>query len=419
MEGDVYKYKDLNRVPPLNLGIIAALSEGHDTKIVDEDVDEIKYSPDWDLVGITAATFTSKQAYEISGNFSQLGVKTILGGVHPSLLPEEALEHCDSVVIGEAEPIWKEVLKDLKNGNLKRTYNGGCLMDLDKIPIPRRDLFPKKYFHDAIQITRGCPNHCFYCYLRSVPWGKFRKRGLDRVYEELAQIENKHVFIVDDNLFVDFDYAKKVFDRIAPLKKRWFIQATTTIISDDELLGKMVKSGCYAVAIGFQSVSQDSLDCASIGQNRVSRYKEIVRKLHKFGIMVDGFFMFGFDADDTTIFSNTGEMIKEMDLDDAICYIMTPYPGTELFEKLDRENRIWNRDWSRYSWYNCNFQPQKMSAEELVKGHRQVCSEANEWFRQSLGRRAWRFKRWLFKDPSLSLALWKGYHNWVDAGRLP
>ena len=162
-DGDGYKFKDFNRVAPLNLGIIAALSDGHEVKIIDEDMENIEYSPGWDLVGITAATFTSKQAYDISENFRKLKVKTVLGGVHPSFMPEEALKYCDSVVIGEAEAVWQELLKDAEKKDLQRVYNGNYTENLDGVPFPRRDLFSRKYFTAPLQITRGCTKILFRC----------------------------------------------------------------------------------------------------------------------------------------------------------------------------------------------------------------------------------------------------------------
>ncbi len=419
IEGDVYKFKDLNRVPPLGLGIIAALSEGHEVKIIDEDVESIEYSSDWDLVGITAATFTSIAAYEISEKFRKLGVKTVLGGVHPSLMTEESLRHADSVVIGEAEPVWKKLLGDFEKGKLRKIYNGGYLENLDEVPIPRRDLFAKKYSHAPIQFTRGCPNSCFFCYLQSVSWKRYRKRSPEKIYEEISRIDNKYLFVVDDNLFVDRKYVKEVMKKISPLKKKWWVQAPTTIVKDEEMLDSMADAGCYAVSIGFQSVSQDTLDYSNVRHNRVSEYKKIVEILHEKGILVDGFFMFGFDQDKRDTFRNTAEMIKEMNLDDAILYILTPYPGTKLFDKLDKEGRILNYDWSKYSWYNCNFRPIGMSAKEMEECFRRVYEDLNRHFRRTLMKRIWSFRKRFFKDLRLSTIIVKNALNRVDVARLP
>ncbi|MFW6134327.1 MAG: B12-binding domain-containing radical SAM protein, partial [Elusimicrobiota bacterium] len=246
VDGDAYKFKYLNRVPPLALGIIAALSNGHEVKILDEDIENIEYSSHWDLVGITTVTFTAKRVYKISKKFRKIGVKTVLGGPHPSILPEEGLKHADSVVIGEAEPVWHKVLNDLEKNDLKKIYNGNYLKNIDEVPVPRRDLFSKNYIHNAVQFTRGCPNNCFFCYLQSVPSKKYRKRSPQKIYEEIKQIKNKYLFMVDDNLFVDNDYVKKVMRIIAPLKKKWFIQAPTTVTDDEEMLDLITEAGCYA-----------------------------------------------------------------------------------------------------------------------------------------------------------------------------
>ncbi len=421
VEGDAYKYKDLHRTPPLNLAIIAALSEGHEVKIIDEDVEEIVYSPDWDIVGITTVTFTSLSAYNISERFRDLGVKTVLGGIHPSLMPRECLKYADIVVTGEAEPVWKELLNDYDTGSLKQIYNGGYLRDLSEVPLPRRDLMPqKKYFANPVQITRGCPNSCEYCYLQSVPWGKYRKqKEIERVVEDIKRIKGKYLFIVDDNLFVNFDYAKKVLDAIAPLNKYFIIQAPSIIGRDEELLDKLQEAGCFAAAVGFQSVNQKTLDKAGIYQNRVDNYKELVHKLSKRNIMTDGFFMFGFDTDDKSVFENTLNMIKEVDLDDSILYLLTPYPGTELFKKMEKEGRINNYDWSKYSWYNCNFKPMQMSPEELKDGLSWIYTELNNHYKKTFPKRVWKYKKLFFKYLPLTVKVTSNYLNWVDVARLP
>ncbi len=420
VDGDAYKYKDLHRTPPLNLGIIAALSEGHEVRIIDEDVEEIDYSPDWDLVAISTMTFTSLAAYKISERFRKLGVKTVLGGVHPSIMPEDGLQHADAVVIGEAEPMWQDLLKDYEVGRLKKIYGGDQVADMNKVPFPRRDLMPEsKYFTQPLQVTRGCVNRCRYCYLQSVPWKKYRKRDIELVYEEMKQIKGRSLFIVDDNLFVDFNYAKRLFDRIADLKKCWALQAPVTIAKDEELLEKMSNAGCYAAAFGFQSVSQNSLQEGQVYQNKVKEYRKIVKKMLEYKIMVVGFFMFGFDSDDKTIFKSTLKMIKELDLDEAILYILTPYPGTEFFKQFEEEGRILNYDWSKYSWYNCNFKPARMSPKELEEGLRWLYQELNKFYKKSLPRRIWRYKKHIFKYVPLTVKIIHNYFNWVDVSKLP
>jgi radical SAM superfamily enzyme YgiQ (UPF0313 family) len=420
LEGNVYKYWDLHGTPPLGLGIIAALSEGHEVKILDEDMEEIVYSPEWDLVGVTAVTFTSPQAYAISGRFREQGVKTVLGGVHPSLMPEESIRHADAVVVGEAEPVWKRLLHDAEKNGLQKVYYGNRIEDLDEVPFPRRDLFHKKYFTAPLQITRGCTNQCRYCYLQSVPWGKWRKReDLDRVREEMRRIPNRSISIVDDNLFVDHDYAKSVFDAIAPLKKDWGIQLPPAVASDDVVMEKAVRAGLYGVVVGLQAARQKSLDSASIRQ-RVEGYKDVVRRLRKWGILIGAFFMFGFDTDDTRTFSRTVELIKELDVDDVICHIITPLPGTGLFKEYEAQGRILTRDWSKYGGWHSVFRPALMSAEELEEGFCRVYEELNVYYRRTFLRRAWRYRKGIPGNLPLAGAIARDYlTRQVDIAKLP
>ncbi len=411
-KGDAYRYKEFNHVAPLGLGIIAALSEGHEVKIIDEDIEKIDYSKDWDLVGITVVTFISKRAYSISENFRKLGVKTVLGGYHPSLVPEESLQYADSIVIGEAENVWQRLLHDLEKDKLKKTYNGSCFEDLDKLPFPRRDLFSKKYFAEPVQITRGCVNSCKYCCLQTVPWGKWRKRNnLDRVYKEMSIISSDTVFIIDENLFVDVDYVKRFCDKIVPLKKYWGIQAPGTIAQDDRLLEKMAEAGCVDVVINFNTVNDIV----------IKKYESIVNRVNSYGIMVQAFFMFGFDSDGKEVFKDTVEAIKKLDIDDAILFILTPYPGTEYFELLKKEERILTKDWSKYSYCNCVFQPDKMSPEELDEGLRWAYQELNNHYNwKSLPERVWKYRKRLFENIPISLRLMKGYvSGQVNVKRLP
>ncbi|RKY32591.1 MAG: B12-binding domain-containing radical SAM protein [Candidatus Omnitrophota bacterium] len=420
VDGDPYnRYHDLTRVPPLGLGIIAALSEGHEVKIVDEDVEEIEYSPDWDLAGLTVVTFTAKSAYRISERFRSYGVKTVLGGPHPSLVPEEAGAYCDSVLIEEAETVWKKILKDAERGFLQKVYYGGYLKNLDEVPLPRRDLFARSYFHSAIQFTRGCRNHCTFCYLQSVPWKEYRKRSPEHISREMSQIKGKYLFIIDDNLFIDRTYVKEVLKAISSSGKRWWIQASTSVAEDEEVLDLMVQSGCYAVSIGFQSVDHDSLSSAKAIHNIGKEYKRVVKNLHRREIFVAGYFMFGFDSENANIFRRTIETIKEMELDDALLYILTPYPGTELFKRLQMESRIIDCDWSKYSWYRCHFKPKYMSQEELEEGLKRAYLELNRYFRGEVFKKIWKNRGFLFRDIRLANRILRNHMNKVVLEKIP
>ncbi|MFH1421149.1 MAG: cobalamin-dependent protein, partial [Planctomycetota bacterium] len=235
VHGGIYKYLDSVKFTPLHITIIAALSEGHDVTVVDNDWEKIPYEQHFDLVGITCTTFTSERVYALADKFRSLGSKVVLGGVHPSLMPDECLQHADAVVIGEAEYIWREVLKDAENNSLKKKYHNPRPVDMNDVPFPRRDLLKTNYWMASVQATRGCPNSCKFCYLPHVPWSKHRKRDINLVYEEVKSLKQRYMFFVDDNMFADEDYAIELCERIAPLKKFWSIQAPTTIAYNNKL----------------------------------------------------------------------------------------------------------------------------------------------------------------------------------------
>jgi len=383
VHGGHYRYLEHVRFTPLSLGILAALSEGHEVRIVDGDWEAIPREASFDLVGITATTFTSERAYDLAREFSQSGAKVVLGGVHPSILPDECGSHADSVVVGEAEYVWKDVLADADRGRMKAVYSAPRPTDMDDVPFPRRDLMNDPSWLTCVQATRGCPNSCRYCYLPSVSWRAFRKRSIELVNEELRRVRQKVVFFVDDNLFADREYALALFKSVAGLGKSIAVQAPTMIGGDDELLDALAEAGCFNLQVGFQSFSPKSLKWASVEHNRVAGYRGLVKKLHARGILVTGFFMFGFDTDDLNTFDHTVEMIKRIDVDEAHLYILTPYPGTSLYVQLKEEGRILpGRQRTQFGWSHAVFQPKRMSPSELEEGVQGMYDRLNPFFRR-------------------------------------
>jgi len=381
VKGGVYRFLENVKFTPLHIAIIAALSEGHDVTLVDNDWGDIPYEKDFDLVGITVATFTSERAYEIADRFRSRGAKVVMGGVHACLLPDECLRHADAVVVGEAEYVWKDVLNDVENNSLGKKYYNPNPVDMNDVPLPRRDLLKGDYWVATVQASRGCPNRCKFCYLPNVPWHAFRKRDVNLVYEELKRLKQKIVFFVDDNMFADEEYVIELCEKIAPLKKAWSVQAPSNIANNDRLLAAMKKAGCFHVQIGFQTVNPDSLRSANIRQNKIENYRFVVRQLHKYKMLVLGFFVFGFDSDDGSVFKATESAIREMDLDDICLYILTPYPGTQFYENFRKEDRLLVKDRSSYGWANAVFVPKLMSPEELEKGVQQVYERLHSHFK--------------------------------------
>ena len=401
---------------PLHLGILAALSAGHEVRIIDQDWDEIPVSEDWDLVGITATTFSSQRAFAIADQFRAQKVPVVMGGVHPCLMPSECLEHVDAIVVGEAEYVWPQVLADVAAGTLKQTYRQERPTDLDDVPIPRRDLLRQDPRVGMIQATRGCHHACRFCYLPSVPWHAHRRRSLDKVYRELAGMQQDFVFFVDDNLFVDEEYAIALCNQIAPLKKIWSVQAPTTITRNPRLLEAMHASGCFSVQVGFQTVHPDSLRHAGVVQNQVDSYRQIVRQFHEHRILVQGFFIFGFDNEDARIFAAAEASIKQMGIEDALLYILTPYPGTPIYEQLEREGRLLPRQRDDYGWANAVFQPAHMTPEELEQGVQRTYDNLFHFFKR---RAPLQFLKWFpvfLRYPWMLARIWRSLHRRVVVG---
>jgi radical SAM superfamily enzyme YgiQ (UPF0313 family) len=392
VEDGVYRFLTHVTFQPLHLGILAALSPGHDVTVVDHDWDEVPFDRPYDLVGITATSYSSQRAFDIAGAFRRRGVPVVIGGVHACLMPDECRQHADAVVIGEAEYVWPRLLEDVGAGRLQRTYRQDRPTEMDDVPIPRRDLLRQDPLIGMIQATRGCNHACRFCYLPSVPWHRHRRRDPGRVHEELAGMRQEVVFFVDDNLFADEEYAIRLCDTIAPLRKAWSVQAPTNIARNPRLLEAMQRSGCFFVQVGFQTVHPDSLQRAGVAQNRIESYREVVRAFHRHGMLVQGFFIFGFDDEDTRIFATAERHIRQMGLEDALLYILTPYPGTPIYDQLRREGRLLVDEREKYGWANAVFEPARMSAEDLERGVQETYERLFRFFRR---RAPGQILRWL------------------------
>jgi len=356
-------------IHPLSLGVVAALSGQHDVQIVDEARENVPDSARaFDVVGISVNTFNAPRAYGLADRFRAEGVPVVFGGPHAALLPDECLQHADSIVLGDAENTWPQVLQDILDRMLQPRYcspspNG------TPMPAPRRDLFRRSSRHVAYcQLSRGCTNTCRFCYLQYLPHATMRLRQVGSVVDELRSLRQEIILFVDDNVFCERAYTKEVLQAITPLRKRWWIQAPTNIHEDEDLIAIMAESGCYAVSVGFQTVSNLTNQNERILQNRVEDYGALVGRLHHYGILVDGTFIFGFDSDDRGTFDATAKMITQLGLDTYTFYFLTPYPGTEYFAQFERQGRMLHRDWSKFDWDHVVVQPKQMSVEELRDG---------------------------------------------------
>ncbi|MHA1190784.1 MAG: B12-binding domain-containing radical SAM protein [Promethearchaeota archaeon] len=356
----------------LTLPQIAAITpEEHHIEIIDENYEKLDFHKKVDLVGITCLTMYAKRAYEIADKFRSQGVPVILGGYHPSALSEEAKQHADSVVIGEAENIWPKLLDDFKKNDLKPFYISKEKIPPEKIPEPKRELLKKKFFSDAIIIHRGCPNRCEFCTLTKSYNPKFKP--IKKVLDEIKRLNSKVILIYDSNFTLNIEYKKRLLSEFKKFNKRWLVQGTiNTIGKNDEFLKIAKDAGLFSWYVGFESISQKSLDETNKKVNVVDDYVSSIQKIKDHDILIFGAFIFGFDNDGPDIFEKTYNSIKNWDVDMMDFHILTPYPGTVLYERLKKEGRILTKDWDKYNLANVVFQPKNMSAKELFERTRWI-----------------------------------------------
>jgi radical SAM superfamily enzyme YgiQ (UPF0313 family) len=366
------------RFPYLALTTLAALTgEGWKVSIIDENVDSIDFSDSPDLVAITVMTPLAKRGYEIADSFRRKGVPVVLGGIHPTMMKDEAKIHADAVVMGEAEETWPRVLSDFKRGNLQPFYESTDFCSLDKLIIPKRSLLNRKgyFFTNTIQTTRGCPFDCEFCSVTSFYGRTYRVRPVEDVISEIGQMEKSFLFFVDDNIAGNSSYAKELFRALIPLKIKWFSQASLNIVKDRKLLNLAQRSGCKGLFIGFESLSQENLKAMGKSANRVSEYNDAIKMLHDHGIGIQGSFIFGTDYDDKSVFSDVLRFVEKTHIEAVLFSILTPFPGTRIYETLQRENRIIDTNWEKYDMNHVVFKPKKMTPEELQDGFNRTYRE--------------------------------------------
>jgi radical SAM superfamily enzyme YgiQ (UPF0313 family) len=370
-------WKKTMRYAPLTLSTLASLVPPEipaDIQLIDEGIDEIDPSAiEADLVGISAITGTAPRAYDIASALRRRGIPVVLGGVHPTLLPDEAMQHADAVAVGYAEESWPRLLRDFVAGRMARRYDQDPNLQLANLPFPRRDLFDGGMVNVAhtIEATRGCIYQCDFCVVPAA-WGKPIQKPVADVVADIRQMRAKRVIFLDLNLIADVPYAKELFTALAPLGIQWGGLATTTIAWDDELLDLAARSGCRGLLIGFESLNQASLVETKKAFNMRRDYHEVVRKIRERGIALMGCFVFGFDNDTVDAFDETLEFVMASRMDLPRYAIAVPFPGTGLYQRLKREGRLTTEDWSLYDGQHVVFEPKKMTAEELLRHTRRV-----------------------------------------------
>jgi radical SAM superfamily enzyme YgiQ (UPF0313 family) len=366
----------------LTLTTLAALTpQDIEVKITDENVEPIDFEEDVDLVGVTGMVMHASRAYQIAQKFRQKGIPVVMGGPHASSLPLEAKEHVDAVVIGEAENVWEGLIEDLKNGHLKPFYKADAYCSMKGIPPPRLDLLRKDAYMtiNCVQTTRGCPHQCDFCHVTHFFGKTYRCRPVVEVIEEVKRLDGEFVVFIDDNITGNRHYAKELFTQLKPLKKKWASQASMTLTRDPELLKLAAESGCVSLFIGVESLSSENLKEVNKTFNRVPQFEDAMKALHDYDIMIVGGFIFGLDHDDEGVFERTLRFCERNRIELPSFFILTPLPGTPLFQRMESEGRLLHKDWAKYNGATVVYKPKLMTEETLQRGFNWVCKEAYSW----------------------------------------
>jgi len=368
-----YKYKGsftkAISYAPLTLSVLVALVPKEIKafiKIVDEGVEKFDNSGDFDIVCITCVTSSAKRAYELCHYFRKKKSYVVLGGVHPTLMPEEAAAHAHSVFIGLAEETFPEFIKDYLNGSPKKSYQQASQCKHLSMPIPRRDLISTAYINiPTVVANRGCQNSCAYCYIHKL-WGH---QGLTRpiveVIREIKGLNSKRIILLDPSPSSNEAYAEEFFKALVPLKIKWSGLSSIDVVHHPKLFDLMVKSGCEGILAGFESINSDNLVAVGKSTNKVDDYKYAIRQFHRADIPVLGCFVAGFDSDTRASLMETVDFIDEIGVDLPRFSILIPFPGTSMFDEYDKNGRILTRDWHRYDTMHVVFQPKAMEPQEL------------------------------------------------------
>ncbi|MEN8118578.1 MAG: radical SAM protein, partial [Bacteroidota bacterium] len=351
-----------------SLYVAASMPPNVEPRIIDEDVEPVDFNTDADLIGLSFMTYNAPRAYEIADRFRALGKPVIFGGYHPTFMPDEAIQHADSICLGESEINIPIMIDDFMNGGLQQFYKSE-LVDLEKLPTLNRNLLRHNAYvtTNAMQATRGCVYKCEFCSVAAFNRYKIRTRPIGQVIEELKGL-GRHVLFMDDNIGLNREYARELFTAMIPLKKRWFSQCGIKIAEDEEMLRLAYESGCRGLFIGFESLSQDSLIAWKKHCNRRTDYLSAAKAIHKAGIGIFAGFVFGGDNDSPDVFATTLDFLMEANIEVLQSTRLTPFPGTPLFDKMDKEGRIVTKDWSHYDFFHVVHKPMKMDAQTLHHG---------------------------------------------------
>ena len=360
--------------PPLSLLTLAGLvpRDKYRMLVRDEHVEDVIVEEDVDLVVMTVYVSSAKRAYQLSDHYRARGAKVFMGGIHPTTLPAEAAQHADAVCLGPGESVFLRMLEDFETDSLKKCYHGRTDTDLSEVPLARRDLMNghKYLVPNTIVTSRGCPHCCDFCYKESF-WGRnyHQFRPLGEIRRELDTFQHGFVFFLDDNLLGNRREARRLFTLLREYDFVWQASASLDAAYTPGFLQEAYNCGCRSLFVGFESVIKSNMERANKPQNRKHDYADAIRRFHDAGIMINGSFVYGFDDDDPDVFPKTVEFAVENRIETATFHILTPFPDTRMFARLDQEGRILHRDWERYDTRHAVFRPRHMTPSQLERGY--------------------------------------------------
>jgi radical SAM superfamily enzyme YgiQ (UPF0313 family) len=366
--------RSLTAMEPLVFAILAGLTPSDiELDFFDERLEPIPNDHETDLVGLTVDTYTARRAYQIASQYHKRGVPVVMGGYHPTFLPDEALVYADAVVIGDAEGVWGQLVEDARQGKLQRIYKDSKLPSLDGLRFDRSIFVGKDYKLVApVQFGRGCRYACDFCSINAFYGSHTRQRPLSEVVAEIKALDHRYIVFVDDNLFVDIPKAEALFRALIPLNIHWACQISIDIAENTQLMDLMAKSGCFCAMIGFETLCKDNLRQMRKGWNiKHNDYETAIRKFRERGIMVYASLVFGYDHDTVDTFDITAEFIIRTKCALANVNTLAPMPGSRLYSRIMNENRLIHERWwlePSYRYGQAAFHPMRMTADELTEG---------------------------------------------------
>jgi radical SAM superfamily enzyme YgiQ (UPF0313 family) len=374
-------------LPGLTLQALAAVTPADvHLRLITETTDDIPYDEPWDLVGLTGMGSGLVRAWQIADEFRHRGRKVVIGGIAASISnPEWSLAHADALVIGEAEEVWPRVLRDARDGKLQSVYRMEHPPDIRTLPLPRYDLMTGSKFGrwSPVQATRGCPFPCTFCSVTAFFKKSYRKRPVSEVLRDVREAKrirgSNYITFIDDNIGVDWDYCRELWQALIPEKIFWMSQCSLQISERPEMMRLAHSSGCQALSVGIESTSPESLETVEKQWNRPQRYSEAIRALREHGIDVSTEMMLGLDADEPSVFEQTRDFIMDNAISVPRIHIVTPVPGTPLYDRMKAEGRILSQEFGRYSGGNVVFQPRHLDPAELQAGYWNLYEQLFSW----------------------------------------